>query len=591
MRKLFTKYYTKILTALGVVFILSLNYAIFRFQSYAVFRDYIIVRDQDIVQNSLNPLLFFIEYTQSWLLTLFKPNILSTFTFSSIFSIGFFVIFYSLKKFSNLLHPELSTLTPKNSLYRNILPIASTFILMYNPFTLERFFMGQDRVIFGLFLVVPYLVLILYFLKKRKEKYLISMLAMSFLLVFVNIHALVLVLLITLTLSFLFPGKKLTLLTILNVLLVIVSLILNFNLLNTNTNKYYLENIANNSNSSLQIVEAFSLKEKNTENLIIKGITGSASWNTPSFIDIDQIIFRLAELGDVSYYTDNNWAIGFFLYLLMNFGFSVYLLYKSKISKYKLIFISISPFIILYFSFGMSLGFTKSINQFWYLIPGSYILREPGKVYYLFLSLTVLSVIFSISKIQNQFLRKSSIILLTTYAVSGFLPFTQITNSLNYVTIPNIYNYSLSICNNRKLLYLPDDLYISPNWSKTFIVNPLHVIKNSKCDVLNYGKIGLLNNNDKEPLRLESSDVGKKLDEALDKYSLNLPVFDNGTLYVDNQKQKENINNLLLFLRQQKIELLLIDSSQTKNGYNLVTDLNASTTLLKKEGDDYLFQL
>ncbi len=604
------KYLKPTLISVQILAIFILNYLIFRFNSYATFRDYTSVRNQDFSINNINPLSNLYEYIQNNLLHNLDLSQISTINFTLQFSFGFIVTFISVWYLIQIVSSKTDLKDQAKPYFNYLLTLFLTFLTVYNPFNLERFFMGQDRIILGNFFILPYLVLAIAFTislyqpnihKTTKQIKLVGMALIACILASFNLHSLIIITVLSLVfgLVFLKKSKLLLVVFLINLTLVVFSLALNYNLLSFNSNNYYFSQVFNNQASTNSQIEAFSLKNQNTSELVTKGLIGGSSWNTPGFVELDQITFQLAEFGNFALYIDDGWAIGFFVFLVLNFLIAVYFLIKTSLPQSKFLWLKIGilallPFLGLFFSFGYSLPITKNINQFIYLIPGSYIFREPGKAYYLFYIVMILGVVFTTSQIKPKWLKKANLSLIGLYALSAMIPFTLISNNLNYIMVPSIFDYAFEICKNRNLVYLPDKTYIVPSYSKTFIPNPLQATKSTDCKIRKPGITSLMSYADPstpQVLQLEITENGQFIADALRTYKNNLPQAQNGVLSVDVTGQEKNAKQLIAKLRQNNIQLLLVDPSKIDNGFNLINDLTVYSKLLKTESDIYLFEL
>lgn len=608
MLKLFTKYYKKILTLLGVVFILSLNFAIFRFQSYAIFRDYIIVRDQDFTYNNINPLSVFQDFVQNSLLRSLELSQISTLLFSLIFSFGLIVsfgCFWQMISFcTQISYSIFSTNKYTQWFFQGSLSLFLAFLLTYNPFTLERFFMGQDRIIFGNFLILPYICLIIQYLyllntkdypPSKKRFYLILLVLINLFLVFVNIHSLVFTSLIAFIASIIYfkKTKIFLVLTLINTLFIILCLIMSFNILNLASTQFYLKEVASKPEITKDIVSAFSLQVNNDQNLLIRGLIGSGSWNTPGFIEIKAITTSLDKIGNFSLYANQFSGIFYLVFLMLNYLAAVYFLNKTKLAKLKLLFVSVLPLMVLFFSFGYSSNFTQTINSIYYNIPGSYIFREAGKSYYLFFVFAILAIFLVTLKISNKSLRLLNYLVLLCVTISGFLPFTAISANLNYVKIPVLLDRSLNMCQSQTLATLPSNLYIVPDYSKVFIVNPLAVQKTKQgCKILRPQATELVSRDRERKINLgANSDATLDFDIAISKYESSLPVAKNGELTLDLKAQKKNTVSLYQSLKRTNIDLLLIDKSSISYSFNLINDLSDYTEVVDEDRKHILLKL
>jgi len=687
-----TKLESFIKNIIFIFLVFGLNFIFFRFQSYAIFRDYIIVRNQDFNYNNSNPISFICDFLQNNLFSGFSLNQISSFYYILLFSLGFLLTNKSLVKIyvffkdlgasdqnqvkdlnANLELENLNSLQSKQaikksnnefknktnyekvassvkntakyqknkfltdftipfSLVSNIEPssesnishqtdpqnnrinlghlehfslILLTILFCYNSFVLERFLMGQDRIFWGYFLILPYIYNLLKYLISLKTNNLsvhnlqnkVWLVVLSILVSLSNIHMMVILTIISICFGFGFWLKKVKVFffSVFNLMLIFVSLLFNFKLFNTSSSSYYLNNIVQNTDQYNQIIDAFSAQTLSKQNLIERVLIGAGSWNTPTFVEIGQINKYLGGFSYFSLYFNHNWNIIYLIFLGFSLALGIYLL--TKISYFRVVTIPFCLTILasLVLSFGYSLEFFKGINQFILSIPGAYIFREPGKLYIIFEILIVLLICIILSKLinfkkQNNVFLAAYLIVLGSVAISSFLPFFQLSNSLNYLRLPNLVNYTLANCQNRTLAVLPSTTYLIPNYSKVFIANPFLVTKNQNCKIIKSNKVEL-STKDGDTIKLDISGENEKFDQVMTKYLDNLPKINNGEIIINASNLTTNTSQLTTSLKEIQINLLFVDFNAIDYKLYLKNDLDKNAKLIQQEGSFALYEL
>jgi hypothetical protein len=381
-------------------------------------------------------------------------------------------------------------------------------------------------------------------------------------------------------------------LSLLNILFVLLSLIINFSILNISSTAYYFNQINTNSNLNDQIISAFSLQTSGNQNLLIRGLVGSASWNTPSFYEFSRTLYFLGDLKSVNLYTNQDWSIAFIVFLIANFLICIYLITKTSFSKIKIGIFSFLTLLILIFNFGYSTEFTTNINRIFYYIPGSYIFREAGKVYYLFFAIIVLTILINFIRTKNGILRSINFALTLLFALSSFIPFTVLSKSLNYITFPDSLNYALNNCQDKTIATIPSNLYTVPSYSNVFIVNPFAAKKSGNCDILRPSAAELISRDRASNIVIdENQNRTKTFEKIIKTYADNLPVPDNGVLNIDAKIQQENTDNLFTGLQSIELNLILIDKTNTPYYFNLKNDLSQKSRVVQEDVNYLLIEI
>ncbi len=396
---------------------------------------------------------------------------------------------------------------------------------IYNLFTFERFLMGQHFVLRGHFIFIPVIYYILeffeYFLnphphksvQKQKEigfkesfikrlthfmdnedesnVYFDKLSKIGLLMIILSlisshhtvfVYYIVAISVILYVISNLIHRKKFNIqwkllvrsLTII-FLIFLPSLLVLFNkYYNTSQYNFYSQNISSSQSTKTDIIESFSPKTIDGENVTQKILLGGASWDSKSFIETTKIKFKLNFLDGLSYYY--NPLIGSLFILL----FSIILIYLINRSDkhFKpilfpvLIFIPIS----LILSFGLT-GRLASINRLFYLLPSSYTFREAGKFYSLFLAATsiLIAAFVNLSSKNFKILIQTT---LTLFFASSMLLFIPMTSAIQYVDLlegsqGRIFSYVSDNCKKDKnVLFLPFNTYVDSSFGEIYISNP-----------------------------------------------------------------------------------------------------------------------
>ena len=366
--------------------------------------------------------------------------------------------------------------------------------------------MGQERIFWGYFLILSYIYNILKYLKEKSKKLTSAkfwLILIPIVVALSNIHLMIILSIISFGFGLAMVPKKslLILFSGLNVVLIVFSLLLNYNFLSTPSSNYYFNNIAQNTNQTEQIITAFSPVALTNQNLGLRVLIGSASWNTPTFFETARMENKLGFFSNLSFYFNQNAGFVYLFFLILTFVLGLFFVFKDKTYRNLGFPIIIFSILSLVFCFGYSFEFFRPFNQFLFSIPGSYIFREPGKIYLLFQILILVLAVVSLSKIfkSDNFLSKTKKkllfaypVLLCTLAVSGLIPFLALSSSLNFIQLPKIINYALNNCDNSTLAVLPNDTYIVPPSSQIFLVNPFTVCKSLGCKIIRPNKADLL---------------------------------------------------------------------------------------------------
>lgn len=613
-----------------LVFIINygLSFWVFRFEGTAIFRDFVGIK----VANSIFSPLSFVSY-----LVWFFQRIVNFGVNPIIFwSIFFQVIFAGISTLAYFYLDKWTNYFDKIGIQSKFLCFFLGVFYAFNAWSMERFFMGQILVIFGHLIILPCLYQLFQFYnsfrtssnlpnfeknqfyKAQKFENLKQSLILAicwFILTFVSIHhgflfgiIFVISLFCYFIASFIKPkssfyikfenrSNKVIWQVLCSFLVGIPSIILGY----LQKDQSQISNLVNNSQT--QITTSFSPQFLQDQNGFIRTIIGSGSWMTQTFVEIykslsdnsnqnlaslsanqfsqnsTNIQGLLGNLSNLSLYFNSNLAIAFILIIFIliclifwhNFRISSF---RSS-NKTWLIFSLISLTFALILTFGYSLGF-EIFNQFFYKIPFSFILRESGKFYSLFLTFLILILSLKLPK----FWREIRFLVVFLLAISSFLPFTVLSKSLNYVQIPKIFDQTNTKCQqnkSKKLLILPHNQYVLPSWSKVFVATPAAFYFN--CPTIIPSNTNIQTKN--EIIALQQSSIDKQILQITTNFVQENVNSDNPNVSFTNP----NTNQFLEELNKLEINLILTDSfdiQTAKVSTNLQNEIDQNNSKIIK---------
>lgn len=623
----------------------GLAFWVFRFESVAVFRDFIGTK----VANSVFSPLSFVSYLV-WFFGQITSSGINPVIFWSIF---FQILFAGISTLAYFYLDKWTNYFGKIGIQSKFLCFFLGIFYAFNSWTLERFFMGQVLVIFGHVAILPCLYALFQFYnsfqipnnlpnfekhdfqKTRNFEILkqSGVLTICWLvLTFVSIHhgflfgiIFVISVFCYFFANFIKPQSSFYSLRLENrwskilwqvlcsFLVAIPSVILAF----LQKDQFQVSNLIADSKS--QIITSFSPQFLQNQNGFIRTIIGSGSWMSQTFEEIYQglgannsnqnllnsnnnqffqlsnnsnIQNLLGNLANWSLYFNSNLAIGF---ILVIFGLICLIFwYNFQISNFKssnktwLIFALITLIFSGVLTFGYSLGF-KIINEFFYKIPFTFILRESGKFYSLFLVFLILILSWKLPK----FWREIRFLIILMLCISSFSPFTVLSKSLNYVQIPEIFNFTNAKCQqnkSKKLLILPHNQYILPSWSRIFVPNPVFYFN---CPKIIPNNTNIQTKNEVVPLQQSATDK-QILQITTDFAQHNTSVNSNNP---NVSFANPNINQFLEELDKLEINLILTDSFDIQtakvsaNLQNEIDQNNPKITKLQTEKTLTLWQI
>ncbi|GAB4149450.1 MAG: hypothetical protein OHK0017_13510 [Patescibacteria group bacterium] len=470
--------------------------------------------------------------------------------------------------------------------------------------------MGQDKIILAHFLVIPYLFYLLETIKNIKftERIKVKLKLVLWLVVIavVNLHYSVLVLGLTLFLIGLVFQLNLRYLQQ-SILLIIgtgfavaLSFILNYGWPGYSTS-FFTENIGQNNLIQEQIIQAFSPKPIETDyNPLIKILSGAGSWMSPTFYELDQIKSDLGWLSNFNPYFNQNIQIIIFIL----FGWLIYYFIRKTFSgdttslklplKRFVIVFPVSIAVLSILSLGFAFNWSRSINQYFYYIPGSYLFRESLKIYGLISVLFVLFVLTGLSRHSKPVQTKVKLIsgvISAVICIVSFLPFASLSDSLNYINYPSIYTSILNKCQGEKLLWLPNYGYTTPSYSKTFIPNPAKYLDQKKCQIqpLNYTELNTQNGTN-ALLLIDADKQSLEINQKINQILVQVPAEKN-KIVVDSQRDQVLADDFIQYLKKSEIKWLVIDSSNYSSGARLNTILGSRLTAVEVQNSIFLYKI
>jgi hypothetical protein len=530
-----------------------------------------------------------------------SPNLLVESFFIIWFFLGVFLTFVFLLKIKLIFSRKSNKLSDK--IFQEVSILLISLVYVYNPFIFERFLMGQYFVLRGHFLFIPILYYLIKFLqlfwnphpisgkisedsiqfKKNVSSRILSLfegkqesfeyfdrlskLGILFILISLTsthhtvfLYYLIVTSLLFFTVSRLIHIRKYVIepkLIIRSFIILLIVLLPSFLILlnrysGTSQYQYYSQNLIGKKSPDIKqdIIRSFSLRTKDDEHLLINGLLGSASWDSKSFVETYKIQDKLGILAYFSPYY--NYTIG--LLFIFLFSFILLCLFYQSDKHFKPI---LYPFLVLIpisliLVFGYSNGL-KFINQIFFNLPGSYVFRESGKFYSLFLSLFALLFV-----VYSNYLKKTiyniTIGTFLAYLISSIILFIPLTDSIQYLDTVNnrqyreIIEFTQNKCvDGKNVLYLPFESYINTSFSEIYVAYPFSEALD--CKVLKPSKATLTNFNKKNDLVL----VDEELDHQIDKI-----VND----FINSDGRETSFISLKAQLKSLDVSLLIVDEEK-----------------------------
>jgi hypothetical protein len=485
---------------------------IFRFTGLPSFRDLTTVPYVYNIQNGPFDLgviegLVFNQFTR-----LTSPENISSLFFQTFFFFGTILTYFFLLRIQAQFSTSLSYLGTKTN---KVLIFLISLLYVYNPFTFERFLMGQHFMLRGHLLFIPIVFYLLDFLgvfanfknpnfNLLSEKNIGIFSNFGWALTLISListhHGVFVIYLLVAGIVFISLSnfkpiikffKKSTRLATLNnifklfsvlLLVVLPSVIIFVNRYgNSPQQATYNKQKIEYPDTQRRIISAFSLKVLGDQNLVEKALIGAASWNTPSFSEVNGIAIALGNTKKLSIYYSPKLNLLLIIFMVVIIGYCAYL--ADKFYKQLLFpFLVLLP-LLLILNFGYSGNF-ESINSLFFNLPFSYTFRESGKFYSLFLALLSIILVTYSEYFINRF-RKISIGVFTFLLIGNLLTFLPLSQNIVYADYPQILKDVSSNCkrsDKTKVLFLPFNNYIYPSYSNVFTANYSKSLLN--CEVI-----------------------------------------------------------------------------------------------------------
>jgi hypothetical protein len=386
---------------------------IFRFYGLYNFRDYLSVPFIYNVQSSGITLPF-----NTFVSLGGNPQMYFALFFTTLFSLSLTLNYFSLKQLPTVL---LGRSEIKFSLINKLQIYFLSLFVVFNPWTFERFLMGQPTVLIGYLFFIPILTLMFriksYFSEKKYlyifgnylflgftlafvaylggTHYTIFLLGFFFLLVMSDL-AFKIIQEFRLKNKFSWKTVLINILGAFTTLIVISPVFLSIygpsSSYNSNQFNYYQEVISESSEIKDSIIKASSLKVGAEEDyIVLRALIGSAGWMSNSIEEPKEISEKLGFVSIFLYYYNDYLAVPVLILLAVIVLLTnlLVLFYQGKPLKILLIKIDFLIIISLILNFGYSAGF-EEINSYFYKLPLTYTFREAGKFYGLALSLIII---------------------------------------------------------------------------------------------------------------------------------------------------------------------------------------------------------
>lgn len=345
----------------------------------------------------------------------------------------------------------------------------------------------------------------------------------------------------------------------------------------------------------LQIVRAFSLKVLNSQvpfpaytqkqNFLERALIGSASWNTPTFVEVydfqeNNLLSLFEALGvwrSLTIYFNPALALLFITWLFSSVFLGLLLLHRNHRDWFwwTLLLALIAS---LSLNFGLSFGF-GTLNRWFYQLPFSYVFREPGKFYGLFLTLACI-IFAKYYHLWPRIFQYIHLIVLPIVILSNLLIFWPLKQVLNYVEYPSIFAQINQTCTLSDLiLLLPQRSYWLPYYSsRIFTVQPSIYFR---CPVLGAQTVTLAdwreNGGEEGELPLKKDKADQKIDSIIANY---LQEFDSW----------QNTQKFLAELKKMGITILVVEEFSQKDLQELNQRLSKYLDY-RKEKTIYWYQL
>ena len=487
------------LAVLGLFAALSLLF--FNFSGLPYFRDLTTLPFYFRLSAGSLDLIYFERTVHNFFVNLGIPaRVLASLYWQGTFFLGLLGTYYFTFRIQNLFEDDKYWLHSR----RNRLGVLLlTLFFVFNPWTYERFLMGQTNVLRGHLFFVPVLFYLLRYLRtflpswnEPGDTHLRYFARFSWAITLLTLvsahHAFFVFGLIAATLAYTFVWRvvlyeksrtpasyfrrfaKLTSLTLL-VLLPSMFLLMNrYGNFDSTQRGYFDAEISQDAEYKAQIIRSFSPIAAEGESLLEQVAIGGASWMTPSFIEPEEGREVLSTLQHLVYYYNPLLGWLFVLLMLAILGSLFYQAdrHPRAILSPLLAFIPLS----LLATFGYATAGTRFLNQLFYALPLSYTLRESGKFYSLFLALTLVFVaVYSVY--PKKLLRRVLFATLGLAVFSNLLLFLPLRRTIPYLNFPSeMTTVVTDLCErenpNPQVLFYPFQTYIQTEGIDTYSAYP-----------------------------------------------------------------------------------------------------------------------
>ena len=429
-----------------------------------------------------------------------SARVLASLYWQGVFFLGLLGTYYFTFRIQNLFEEDKHWLRSRRN---RVGVLLLTLLFVFNPWTYERFLMGQTNVLRGHLLFVPVLFYLLRYLRtflptwnEPGDTHLRYFARFSWavtLLTLISAHHTFFVFgLIGVTLVYMFVWRvvlyeksrtpasyfrrfvKLTSLTLLVLLPSVFLLVNRYGNFDSTQRGYFDTQISQNAEYKAQVIRSFSPIAAGGESLLEQVLIGGASWMTPSFIEPEEGRRVLSIFQHLVYYY--NPVLGWLFVLIMAVILGG-LFYQADRHPRAILhpFLALIPLSLLA-TFGYATAGTRALNQLFYALPFAYTLRESGKFYSLFLALTLVFVaVYSIH--QKKMLRRVLFVTLTLAVFSNFLLFLPLRQTIPYLNFPSeMTTVVTDLCDlenpNPQVLFYPFQTYIQTEGIDTYSAYP-----------------------------------------------------------------------------------------------------------------------
>lgn len=572
----------KLLYVTLIIFIM--NYFLFNFQILPNYRDFLALNYFYNLELNFSLIYFFRFFVNFF--SNFDINILLIYKlfFSFCISVSFLIFSYSFLLLLPIINFSFSKI---NIFFTYIL----AFFCTYNSWTFERILMGQVGIILSasiFCLIFVYLIYILKMVLCKKNiiyesfifmKYTLHFIILNIAIIFISPHYSVVSISIFVILIFISFFKNFNLKSFfkhVSLLFFVLFILLNFLFIKgygITQNNFYnkLED-----NKKIEIIESFSLSNINDNNFYINSIIGKNSWMTNNFTEILKIKNDINIFSNFSIYFNNYIVYIFTIFIFLSVFIFIYKNNKYSFDK-KIINYFILLFLILFFilNFGLSESIFYHINSLFFNLPFSYMFREAGKFFILFLIL--LSFIFLFNFVNQKKYKSLTLLFFISLSLSSFFPFIKLSANLG-VKNPMFINEINNFCTEKeKMLILPNKTYKNTYPDDVFVIAPNQ--KFFTCDIVKNPTINIEHPKTKKNIIIYQNNNYDEVSDLIGKF-----IIQEGDYSVEHIALVEK-------LRQKNIRFILIDTYLNKDMQIFVNKFLHFNPVFLSEGNFYIFDI